>query len=110
MGQKVNAVGLRIGINRGWEANWYASKKDYATFLGEDIAIRRYLEPLLKEAVVSHIDIARSKKDKGASVIINAFVARPGIVLGQDKNQPGAFMDRTLRPKHFDLLHESTLE
>ena len=43
MGQKVNANGLRVGINRGWEANWFASKKDYATFLGEDIAIRNYL-------------------------------------------------------------------
>jgi small subunit ribosomal protein S3 len=59
MGQKINAVGFRIGVNRGWEANWFASKKDYATFLGEDIKIRKYLEPQLKEAMVSHIDIAR---------------------------------------------------
>ena len=87
MGQKVNAVGLRVGINRGWEANWFASKKDYATFLGEDIAIRNYLEPLLKEAVVSHIDIARSKNDQGAKVIVSAFVARPGVVLGQDNTK-----------------------
>ncbi len=90
MGQKVNANGLRVGINRGWEANWFASKKDYATFLGEDIAIRNYLEPLLKEAVVSHIDIARSKNDKGATVIINAFVARPGVILGQDNTKIAA--------------------
>ena len=84
MGQKVNAVGLRVGINRGWEANWFASKKDYATFLGEDIAIRKYLEPLLKEAMVSHIAIARSKDDKGAKINIKAYVARPGVVIGQD--------------------------
>ncbi len=90
MGQKVNANGLRVGINRGWEANWFASKKDYATFLGEDIAIRNYLEPLLKEAVVSHIDIARSKNDKGSTVIINAFVARPGVILGQDNTKIAA--------------------
>ncbi len=84
MGQKVNAVGLRIGINRGWEANWFASKKDYATFLGEDIAIRNYLEPALKEAMVSHIDIARTKSDKDNKVHIKAYVARPGVVIGQD--------------------------
>jgi small subunit ribosomal protein S3 len=90
MGQKVNANGLRIGINRKWEANWFASKKDYAKFLGEDIAIRQYLEPQLKEAVVSHIDIARKKDDKGANVIIDAYVARPGVVLGQDNTKINA--------------------
>ncbi len=84
MGQKVNAVGLRIGINRGWESNWFASKKEYGPFLWEDIAIRRYLEPKLKEAMASHIDIGRVKTDKGHNVIVNAFVARPGVVLGQD--------------------------
>lgn len=87
MGQKVNANGLRIGINRGWEANWFASKKDYATFIGEDIAIRKYLEPALKEAVTSHIDIARNKNDKGATVIVDAYVLRPGAVLGQDNSK-----------------------
>jgi len=84
MGQKINAVGFRIGVNRGWEANWFASKKDYATFLGEDIKIRKYLEPQLKEAMVSHIDIAREKSDKDNNVVITAYVARPGVVIGQD--------------------------
>jgi small subunit ribosomal protein S3 len=84
MGQKINAVGFRIGVNRGWEANWFASKKDYATFLGEDIKIRKYLEPQLKEAMVSHIDIAREKSDKDNNVVVAAYVARPGVVIGQD--------------------------
>jgi len=84
MGQKVNAVGLRIGINRGWESNWFASKKEYGPFLWEDIAIRRYLEPNLKDAMVSHIDIGRVKTDKGHNVIVTAYVARPGVVIGQD--------------------------
>jgi small subunit ribosomal protein S3 len=84
MGQKINAVGFRIGVNRGWEANWFASKKDYPHFLGEDIKIRKYLEPALKEAMVSHIDIAREKSDKGYSVVVTAYVARPGVVIGQD--------------------------
>jgi small subunit ribosomal protein S3 len=84
MGQKINAVGFRIGVNHGWEANWFASKKDYATFLGEDIKIRKYLEPQLKEAMVSHIDIAREKSDKDNNVVVTAYVARPGVVIGQD--------------------------
>jgi len=84
MGQKINAVGFRIGINRGWESNWFASKKDYATLLCEDIAIRRYLEPQLKEAMVSHIDIGRVKTDQGHNVVVSAYVARPGVVIGQD--------------------------
>ena len=84
MGQKVNACGLRIGINRGWEANWYASKKDYAKFLGEDIAIRNFLEPKLKDAMLSHIDIARVKTDAEYKVTVSVYVARPGVVIGQD--------------------------
>ena len=84
MGQKINAVGFRVGVNRGWEANWFASKKDYATFLGEDIKIRKYLEPQLKDAMVSHIDIAREKSDKDNNVVVTAYVARPGVVIGQD--------------------------
>lgn len=84
MGQKINAVGFRIGVNRAWEANWFASKKDYSKFLGEDIKIRRYLEPQLKDAMVSHIDIAREKSDKGYNVVVTAYVARPGVVIGQD--------------------------
>lgn len=84
MGQKVNPNGLRIGINRGWESSWYASKKDYSKYLGEDIKIREYLEKKLKEAITSHIDIAREKSDKGNRLLIQAYVARPGVVLGND--------------------------
>jgi small subunit ribosomal protein S3 len=84
MGQKINANGFRVGVNRAWEANWFASKKDYATFLGEDIKIRKYLEPQLKDAMVSHIDIAREKSDKDNNVVVTAYVARPGVVIGQD--------------------------
>lgn len=84
MGQKVNAVGLRVGINRGWESNWFASKKEYGPLLWEDIAIRNYLEPNLKDAMVSHIDIGRVKGENGYKVIVTAHVARPGVIIGQD--------------------------
>ena len=87
MGHKVNAVGMRIGINRGWESNWFATKKNYASLLHEDIKIRKWLEPRLKDAVVSHITINRTKTDKGYNVLVNAYVARPGVVLGQDSTK-----------------------
>lgn len=48
MGQKVNPNGLRLGINKDWEAKWYANSKDFSTVLAKDIKIREYLEKILK--------------------------------------------------------------
>jgi small subunit ribosomal protein S3 len=84
MGHKINPVGFRVGIGRGWNSRWYANKKDFSTFLLEDIAIRRYLDEQLKEALVAHIDIERQKTDKGFKVTVICHVARPGVVIGQD--------------------------
>ena len=78
MGQKVSPVGLRIGINKSWESNWYAEKKDFARFLGNDYKIRKFLEKRLSGAAVSNVVIERSK-DK-TEVIINT--AKPGVVIG----------------------------
>ena len=84
MGQKVNPVGMRIGVNRDWNSRWYADDKEYPVFLNEDIKIRKYLEKSLKEAMLSHIEIERTKSDKGTNVVVKIFVARPGVVIGQD--------------------------
>ena len=84
MGQKVNPVGLRVGINRDWNSRWYANDREYHVFLNEDIKIRQYLEKNLKDALLSHVEIERTKNDKGYSVIISVFVARPGVVIGQE--------------------------
>ena len=84
MGQKVNPVGLRIGVNKNWNSRWYANDQEYHVFLNEDIKVRNYLEKKLKEALLSHVEIERIKTDKGYSVIIMVFVARPGVVIGQD--------------------------
>ncbi|MBQ2494073.1 MAG: 30S ribosomal protein S3 [Bacilli bacterium] len=84
MGHKVNAVGMRIGINRDWNSKWYAPKKEYGDFLVEDIAIRKFLEKQCKSAMLSRIEIGRVKTDKGHNVKIDLFVARPGEVLGQE--------------------------
>jgi len=84
MGQKVNPVGFRIGIYRDWNSRWFADKKDYATFLHEDLKIRSYLEKQLKDALLSHTEIERVKTDKGTNVTVAVHVARPGVVIGQD--------------------------
>ena len=84
MGQKVNPVGMRVGINKDWNSRWYADDNEYHVYLNEDIKIRKYLEKALKEALLSHVEIERTKTDKGTSVVAKVFVARPGVVIGQD--------------------------
>ena len=84
MGQKVNPVGLRIGVNKNWNSRWYANDQEYHVFLNEDVKVRSFLEKKLKEALLSHVEIERIKTDKGYNVIVMVFVARPGVVIGQD--------------------------
>lgn len=80
MGQKVNPVGLRVGITRDWNSRWYANKKDFASLLNEDVKIRKFLTAKLKDALLSHVEIERVKD----VVTVSIFTARPGTVLGQD--------------------------
>lgn len=79
MGQKVSPVGLRIGINKDWEAKWYAENKDFSKNLIKDIRIREYFEKELKDASVSKIEILRNKKR--TEVIIHT--AKPGLIIGR---------------------------
>ena len=78
MGQKVSPHGLRVGINKTWESNWYAEGKDYAKNLNNDYQIRKYLEKKLSGAAVSNILIERTAGK--TEVIINT--AKPGVVIG----------------------------
>ncbi|MBO6261831.1 MAG: 30S ribosomal protein S3 [Bacilli bacterium] len=84
MGQKVNPVGLRIGVNKNWNSRWYANDQEFHVFLNEDVKIREFLAKKLKDALLSHIEIERVKTDKGYNVVVMVFVARPGVVIGQD--------------------------
>jgi len=79
MGQKINPIGLRVGINRTWESRWYARGAEYAELLHEDIAIRAYLKKELKNASVSKIIIERPHK----KCRITIHTARPGVVIGK---------------------------
>ena len=78
MGQKVSPIGLRIGINKGWESTWYADNKNFAKYLNNDAKIRRFLSKKLKDASVASILIERTAKK--TDVIINT--AKPGVVIG----------------------------
>ena len=79
MGQKVSPIGLRIGINKDWEANWYAAGKDFSKYLENDIQIRKYVTKNLKDAAVSKVEIERN--NKRTEVIIHT--AKPGIIIGR---------------------------
>ncbi|MEX1030215.1 MAG: 30S ribosomal protein S3 [Paenibacillaceae bacterium] len=78
MGQKVNPVGMRIGIIRDWESKWYAGK-DFGTLLMEDVKIRQYLKKKLKDAACSHIEIERAAN----RVNVTIQTAKPGMVIGK---------------------------
>ena len=79
MGQKVNPIGLRLGINRTWDSRWYSNKTEYGKLLHEDMKIRAVLMKNLKQAAVSKIVIERPHKK--CRVTIHS--ARPGVVIGK---------------------------
>ena len=78
MGQKVNPIGLRLGIVKTWESKWYAGK-NYASYILEDHNLRKFIKKRLFHAGISRIEIERSAK----RVRLRIFTARPGIVIGK---------------------------
>lgn len=78
MGQKVSPIGLRMGINKTWEAKWYAEKKNFKEFLENDVKIRKFLFAKLRDAAVASIVIERTNGK--TEVIVNT--AKPGVVIG----------------------------
>ena len=89
MGQKVNPIGFRVGINRTWNSRWYADGDEYAVLLHEDLKIQQFLETKLANAGISRIVIERPAKK--ARVTIHS--ARPGVVIGKK----GADIERLRR-------------
>jgi len=78
LGQKVNPIGLRLGIVKTWESRWYAGK-NYSEYILEDYNIRKFIKQKLYHAGISRIEIERSSK----RVKLRIFTARPGIVIGK---------------------------
>jgi len=79
LGQKVNPIGLRIGITRGWQSKWYGDKKDYSQFLYVDFKIRDFLMEKFERANISDILIERATN----KLKIDILAARPGIIIGK---------------------------
>lgn len=93
MGQKVNPIGLRLGITKTWNSRWFA-KKHYQDLLHEDLTIREYLKEQLGHAGISRIEIERAADQAR----INIFTAKPGIIIGKR----GTEVDKV--KKHLQLL------
>ena len=79
MGQKVNPIGFRVGINRDWESIWFAKKNKYGKFLIEDFKIREYIRKNIVNSGVSQVIIERTNK----KCIISIHTSRPGFVIGK---------------------------
>tara|TARA_Y100000590_G_scaffold368726_1_gene429529 strand:+ start:818 stop:1507 length:690 start_codon:yes stop_codon:yes gene_type:complete len=79
MGQKVNPIGLRLGINRGWDSVWFAKKREYGKFLIEDYKIREYIKNNVVNSGVSQVMIERTAK----KCIVSIYTSRPGFVIGK---------------------------
>jgi small subunit ribosomal protein S3 len=92
LGQKVNPVGLRVGIIRDWESKWYADK-DYADLLHEDIKVREFIKNRLKDAAVSTVEIERAAN----RINITIHTAKPGMVIGKGGSEVEALRQALLK-------------
>ncbi|MBO6919765.1 MAG: 30S ribosomal protein S3 [Rhizobiaceae bacterium] len=99
MGQKINPIGFRLGINRTWDSRWYADQGEYGDLLHEDMKIREYLIKELKQAGVSKVVIERPHKKCRVSI----HTARPGLIIGKK----GADIEK-LRKKLSDMTNSET--
>lgn len=79
MGQKIHPTGFRLAVSRNWASRWYASDRDFAGMLADDIKVREYLKAKLKNAAVSRVLIERPAKNARITI----FSARPGVVIGK---------------------------
>ena len=78
MGQKVNPIGLRVGINKDWNSTWFADKKNYATFLKEDQDVKAFIYKKYKACSISKVTIERTEN----KLVVNIFTAKPGMIIG----------------------------
>ncbi|WP_336294649.1 30S ribosomal protein S3 [Bartonella sp. CB169] len=99
MGQKINPIGLRLGVNRTWDSRWYADSGEYGRLLHEDLRIRLYVLEELKQAAISKVVIERPHKK--CRVTIHS--ARPGLIIGKK----GADIEK-LRRKLSEMTNAET--
>ncbi|TFH39871.1 MAG: 30S ribosomal protein S3 [Chrysiogenales bacterium] len=90
MGQKVNPIGLRVGVNRTWDSIWYEDKRNYARYLHEDLAIKKFVEKEKRSAGISRVAIDRFPD----RVNINIHASRPGVLIGKKGSDIEALKDK----------------
>lgn len=90
MGQKVNPIGLRLGIIKDWESKWYAGKKEVPALLNEDLMIRKEIEEFYKKAYVSRVEIERTK----TKVMLTLYTAKPGVVIGREGSTKAQIVEK----------------
>jgi small subunit ribosomal protein S3 len=105
VGQKVNPVGLRVGIIRDWESRWYAGK-DFGTLLLEDVKIREYIKNKLKDSAVSHIEIERAAN----RVNVTIHTAKPGMVIGKGGSEVEAIRTNITKISNGKKVHINIAE
>lgn len=93
MGQKVNPIGIRLGITKDWASTWYATSKDFANTLISDIKVREYIFEKLAHASVSRVQIERPAKNAKITV----FTARPGVIIGKSGKDVETLRDEVSR-------------
>ena len=79
MGQKVNPIGLRVGVNKDWESNWFANKNEFGALLIKDDKIRKYITTNMKDDAIASVVIERTEKRTDVKI----YTAKPGIIIGQ---------------------------
>lgn len=100
MGQKVNPIGLRLGITKSWQSNWYAEKR-YSDILLEDLKIKDFIRKNLQHAGISSVEIERAAK----SVKVYIHAMRPGIIIGRKGEEAEKVKQQIARIiKHQDLV------
>lgn len=103
MGQKVNPIGLRLGITREWESKWYV-KSDYADYLHEDLKLRNYIKKKLKNAEIGKVEVIRYPE----RITINILTARPGLVIGKKGSDieilKGELQKMTKKKLHLNII------
>lgn len=103
MGQKVNPIGIRLGIIKDWSSRWYAPSKDYANTLCADIKVREYLQEKLALAGISRIQIDRPARNARITV----YAARPGVIIGKSGKEVEVLRDEVSKilnvPVHISI-------
>lgn len=100
MGQKVNPIGFRLSVRRDWKSRWFASKRDFPTFIEEDQRIRKMLHRKFRHAAVPRVFIERA----GGKIRIKVFTARPGIVIGRKGQELDKVKDELVRKVGNDVI------